>query len=179
MTVGNLLPKNTGMASPTLRLMNRQGGWEVLGGFAGGPLLLIFLGWMWLSGSGSELSGWKWLMLLLGTIASPFLVAYWAYHALAVATLWIEFTPHGVRVRKLLGVTSYSADKVSGLRFDNQPISMHSSDTGLRIPVGEARFVSVHGSGGKTLGRVRVSASDRSRLVRFVQDHGGRQWLPA
>ena len=109
---------------------------------------------------------------------SPFLVVYWVYRALKITTLWVEFSPDGLRVRKLMGITTHTTDEVSGLRFDNQPISMASTDVGVRIPVSEARYVSVHSRGGNTLARVRVTSADRSRLVRFLKDQGGRHWLP-
>ena len=161
-----------------LRLMNRQGGWEILNGFVGGPLLILFIGWMWLSGGMAELSGAKWLAMILASIASPFWLAYGVYRALALTTLWVEFSADNVRVRRLLGEKTYATDEVGGIRFDNKPINMSSSDTGIRINVAEARYVSVHDIQQRSLAAVRVTAADRSRLVRFLQDHGGRHWLP-
>ena len=95
-----------------------------------------------------------------------------------MTTRWVEFSADNVRVRKLLGEKTYATDEVGGIRFDNKPIKMSSSDTGIRINVAEARYVSVHDIQERSLASVRVTAADRSRLVRFLQDHGGRHWLP-
>ena len=55
---------------------------------------------------------------------------------------------------------------------------MSSNGPGSLTNVENARSVSVRDIAGNTPSEVPVTPADRRRLVRFLLDHGGRNWLP-
>ena len=73
-----------------IRIVNRQGAAEVLGGLVFGPLATIGVAWMWLSGEAFD-GLVNPILSAIVSICLPFFVAYCAYRALFVCTLWIRF----------------------------------------------------------------------------------------
>ena len=162
----------------SIRIINRHGGAEVLGGLVGGPLLVVAAAWVWLGDDPSPLlRGARWYIFAAGSAALPFFVVYWFYRAVFVCTLWIEISDQIV-VRHLFRERSYGKLEVGAICFDSEPMRLAGPDYYLPgIAVGHERFLVVRCPNGRVLGKMRINRKDRISLICHLQKHGPRELL--
>jgi len=158
-----------------IRLTNRQGSIEILGGLAGGPIFVCFVGWLWFSGNVTVAEP-RGMVLLLGSVLLPFFAIYWMYRALMLTTLWIQIG-RTVQIRKLLGKRIYDYENIGAILLDNEPITMDSGLPGVDLEVGKARYLVVKSHANKSLGRIRVSGVGRTKMIRVLQEAGWSKLL--